>query len=87
MALSFKVMRLSIGSVAVVLVAQKGSVWVCMFFAENTIRRRRLEIFCKTGGVNLLTHKTRIYLCHRNSNGRTESHDFLINQTGREEFV
>lgn len=31
-------MRLSIGSVVVVLVAQKGSVWVCRFFVENTIR-------------------------------------------------
>jgi hypothetical protein len=39
MALSFKVMRLSIGSVVVVLVAQKGSVWVCRLFAENTIRQ------------------------------------------------
>jgi hypothetical protein len=38
MVLSFKVMRLSIGSVVVVLVAQKGSVWMCRFFAENTIR-------------------------------------------------
>lgn len=50
-------MRLSIGSVVVVLVAEKGRVWVCGFFAENTIRRRRMEIFCKTGGLNLHTRK------------------------------
>lgn len=73
-------MRLSIGSVVVVLVAPKGSVWVCRFFAENTTRQLAggLEIFCKTGGLNLNTHKTRIYLCHRNSNGRMESHDLKL---------
>lgn len=32
-------MRLSIGSVVVVLVAEKGSVWVCRFCAENTTRQ------------------------------------------------
>lgn len=33
-------MRLSIGSVVVVVVAEKGRVWVCRFFAENTIREK-----------------------------------------------
>lgn len=36
-ALSFKSMRLSIGSVVVVLVAEKGRVGARRFFAENTI--------------------------------------------------
>ena len=66
-ALSYKAMRLSIGSVVVVLVAEKGSVWVCRFFVENTIWQRRMEIFCKTAGLNLHNLKTRIYLCHQNS--------------------
>jgi len=47
---------------------KKGRVWVCRFFVENTIRQRRMEIFCKTAGLNLLALKTRIYLCHRNGN-------------------
>ena len=68
MVLSFYVMRLSIGSVVIVLVAQKGSVWICRFFVENTIRRRRMEIFYKTGGLNLHFLKTRIYLCYLNNN-------------------
>lgn len=68
--LSFNIMRLSIGSVVIVLVAQKGSVWICRFFVENTIRRRRMEIFCKIEGLNLHFLKTRIYLCYRNNNGQ-----------------
>ena len=82
-ALSFKAMRLSIGSVVVVLVASKGRVWVCRFFAENTIRRRRTKIFCKTGGLNLHTLKTRIYLCHQNSN--TGRKGLILNSTMEKE--
>jgi len=76
-------MRLSIGSVVVVLVAEKGRVWVCRFFAENTIRRRRMEIFCKTAGLNLLALKTRIYLCHRN--GNTGRKGQILNSTTEKE--
>ena len=82
-ALSFNVMRLSIGSVVVVLVAEKGRVWVCRFFVENTIRRRRMEIFCKTEGLNLLALKTRIYLCHQNSN--TGRKGLVLNSTMEKE--
>ena len=76
-------MRLSIDSVVVVLVAEKGRVCGCRFFAENTIRRRRMEIFCKTGGLNLHTLKTRIYLCHQNSN--TERKGLILNSTMEKE--
>ncbi len=76
-------MRLSIGSVVVVLVAEKGRVWVCRFFEENTIRRRRMEIFCKTEGLNLLALKTRIYLCHQNTN--TGRKGLVLNSTMEKE--
>jgi hypothetical protein len=69
------------------LTALKGSVWACRFFAGNTIRRRKMEICCKTGGLNLHARKTRIYLCRLNNNVRTGRHDFKIVKEEKKESV
>jgi hypothetical protein len=38
-----------------------------------------MEIFCETAGLNLLTLKTRIYLCHQNSSTGREGQ--ILNST------
>ena len=46
-------MRLSIESVVVVLVTEKGRVWVCSFFSENTIREKEDGDFLKNRRLEL----------------------------------